>query len=339
MYYDTGMLDELKRQFGSVKILVALLTIAVAIYLFQIAWQILGLFSDAIIILFSAWVISCILEPTVNKLSRLTKVPKWGAASIVYTVFFSLVVLSIVLFIPAISTQMQTLTKTLPKYLNASPEFINRLSNTGISYLEGSLPILPSVAGFIFYLFLILIISFYLVVDKARFERELYNITPKSWHEHMKFTLNLVDTTFGSFLRVQLLFGLIAGIATWVVLRIMNVDFAASTAVIAGALTTIPLVGPVLGIIPPVAIAFFGDSTKGVIVFLSLLVMQQILFNIVGPRILGKTFKMHPIVVLLSFIVGYRIFGPLGAIFAVPVLGILIVIIHRLSRHFIAGEK
>ncbi len=333
------MLDELKKQFGSVKILVALLTIAVAIYLFQVAWQVLGLFSDAIIILFSAWVISCILEPSVNKLSQFTKLSRGYAAGIIYVIFFSLVVISIMLFIPAISTQFQMLLKILPKYLSYSPEFVSKLSSTGLSYLEGSLPILPSIAGFMFYLFLVLIISFYLIVDKDRFEKELYNLMPKSWHEHARFTQDLIDTTFGSFIRVQLLFGLIAGVATWIVLRIIGVDFAASTAIIAGALTTIPLVGPVLGIIPPVAIAFFGDPTKGIIVFLALFIFQQILFNIIGPRLLGKAFKMHPIIVLLSFIVGYRIFGPLGAIFAVPVLGILLVIIHRLGLHFITGEK
>lgn len=333
------MLDELKKQFGSVKILITLLTIAVAIYLFQIAWQVLGLFSDALIILFSAWVISCILEPLVDKLSRFTKLSRGFAAGIIYVIFFSLVVLSIVLFIPAITSQFQHLLKILPTYLSYSPEFVSRLTSTGISYLEGSLTFLPSIAGFMFYLFLVLIISFYLIVDKDRFEREMYNLMPKSWHEHARFTQTTIDTTFGSFIRVQLLFGLIAGLATWLVLRIMGIDFAASTAVIAGALTTIPLVGAVFGIIPPVAMAFFADPTKGIIVFLSLFIFQQILFNIVGPRLMGKAFKMHPIIVLLSFIVGYRIFGSLGAVFAVPVLGILIVVLHRLGRHFLIGDR
>ena len=184
-----------------------------------------------------------------------------------------------------------------------------------------------------------MIISFYLVIDKEKFQKELYSTTPKKWHPHIQFTQDIVESTFGSYLRIQLLIGVIAGVVTWIVLQIAGIQFAASTAVVAGLLTTIPLLGPALGITPPVLIAFLTNPLKGLIIFLVLIIFQQILFNVIAPRLLGKVFKMHPIVVLLSFIVGYKVFGAIGAVFSVPLLGILLVVIHRLSRHFIAGEK
>lgn len=333
------MLEEIKKQLSSANILIMLLIIAVSVYLFQAFWQVLGVFSDVLIILFSAWVLSIVLDPIVDKLSRYVKLPRSIAAFLVYTLFFGLLALTVVLFIPAVGSQIQNFSKALPKYVSTSPDFVNRLTNTGITYLESSLPILPSVAAFLFYIFLILIISVYFVIDKERFQKEFYNLLPKKWHEHAKFGQELIDNTFGSFIRVQLLFGLIAGIVTWAVLRAANVDFAASTALIAGILTTIPLLGPILGIIPPVILAFLTDPTRGILVFVILIAFQQILFNIIGPRLLGKAFKLHPIVILLSFILGYRIFGALGAIFGAPVLAILIVVIHRFSKHFLNQEK
>lgn len=333
------MMDSWKKHVGSTSLLVTLLTIAVAIYLLQILWQVLGLFSDAIIVLFSAWIVSFMLEPLVKRVSRYTHLPKALAAGIIYAFFFGLLILTVVLFIPAITSQIQNLSKTLPKYLAPFPTFLNQVTNNSVSYVENSLPIIPSVAQFLFMLFIIFIISFYLVIDQERLHKELYSSLPKSWHEHIQFIEETIDSTFGSFLRVQLIFGVIAGIATWIVLRVLGINFAASTSVIAGLLTAIPLVGAVLGIIPPVLIAFLLDPARGLLVFVILLAMQQVLFNVIGPKLLGSALKLHPIVVLLSFIVGYKLFGPLGAIFAVPVLGALVIIIHRLSRHFLGENK
>lgn len=333
------MLEEVKKQLTSVNILVMLLILAVGIYIFQTAWQVLGIFSDIIIILFSAWVISFILEPSVLHTARFLRIPRSASAALIYTAFFGLIALTIILFIPAISTQLAHFNKIIPKYVASYPQFVTKMTNTGLGYLENSLPIIPSVASFLFYVFLVLIISFYLVVDKERLQKELYNITPKKWKEHVAFTQELIESTFGSFIRVQLVFGLIAGIATWITLLIAGVNFAATTAIVAGIFTTIPFIGPVLGIIPPVAVALLADPLRGLIVFIILLLFQQILFNIIGPKLMGRAFKMHPIIVLLSFIVGYKIFGPAGAIFSVPILGIIIVIIHRLSRHFLSEMK
>lgn len=333
------MIDSWKKHLGSTQLLVTLLTVAIAIYLLQLAWQVLSLFSDAIIVLFSAWVVSLMLDPLVKNVKRFSHLPKTLIAGIIYALFFGLLILTVVLFIPAITSQIQHLNKTLPTYLSPFPSFLNQVTNNSVSYVENSLPILPSVAQFIFLLFIVLIVSFYLVIDQERLHKELYSYLPKKWHGHARFTEETIYAAFGSFLRAQLIFGIIAGIATWIVLRGLGVNFAAATSVVAGLLTAIPLVGPILGIIPPVLIAFLMDPARGFFAFLILLAMQQILFNVIGPKILGNALKLHPIVVLLSFVVGYKVFGLIGALFGVPILGALVIIVHRLSRHFLSESK
>jgi len=330
--------DQIKKQFASVNILITLLIVAVGMYVFQIGWQVIQVFSDIIVILVSAWLISFILEPFVEALTVGVKIARIVAAAFVYIIFFALVALLIFLFIPIISTQMQSLFTTLPKYLNASPLFIQHSVSSIVNSLGNSLPLIPSLAQFVFYIFLVFIISFYFVMDKGKFDKELYSLTPKKWHVHIKFAQETINRTFGSFIRVQLLFGLIGGIATWIVLAILHIPFAASTSVIAGIMTSIPVLGPILGIIPPVAIAFFADPTKAIIVFVVLLAMQQILFNIIAPKLLGSALKLHPVVVLLSFIVGFKIFGTLGAIFAAPMIAVIVIVLHRLSHHFFEQE-
>jgi len=54
---------------------------------------------------------------------------------------------------------------------------------------------------------------------------------------------------------------------------------------------------------------------------------------------MGKAFKIHPIVVLLSFIVGFKVAGIMGAIFAIPVISIIILVIRDLGHHFISPRE
>jgi predicted PurR-regulated permease PerM len=239
------------------------------------------------------------------------------------------------LFIPAVSSQIQILGKVLPNYLNTAPAFIHKFADSTYTYLDNSIVLLPSVASFLLSIFVVLIISFYFVIDKDHIQKELYKLIPRRWHHHVLFVQELIETTFGSFLRVQVLTGIIAGIFTWGILQIIGNPFALATGIISGLLTIIPFAGPVLGIIPPVAITFFQNPAQGLLVFLIILIMQQILFNVISPKLLGNALKLHPIIVILSFIVGYKLFGPWGAVFGIPILGVLIVVLHRLSNHFI----
>src|SRR5690242_15928280 len=120
------MLDEFKKHFTSIQILITLLIVAVAIYIFQQVWDVLANFSDIFIILISAWLLSFILEPLVNMLTRYTKLYKAVSALIVYLLFFGLIGVIIFLFVPVITAQLQGLFFVLPKYLANYPAFINK---------------------------------------------------------------------------------------------------------------------------------------------------------------------------------------------------------------------
>jgi len=336
------MLEELKRHFTSVQILIALLIVAVGVYDLQIVVQFLNMFSDIIIMLLSAWLFGFILEPLVIQVGLLTRSNKLVSAAIVYLLFFGLLGMFIFLFIPEVSSQfirLQKLLVNVPKYLKQYPPYVNRWIDLFGSSLINVITYLPSIANFLFSLFIMLIISFYFIVDKERINREFFHVVPAQWHKDMKFIQELIDTTFASFLRVQLLFSVILGVVTWIVLRIFGIDFAASTALLAGILAIVPLIGPVLSLIPAVGIALLTDPTRALFVLLMLVILQLIIFNILGPKIIGKAFRLHPVIVILSFIVGYRLAGGAGAIFAVPVLGILVVVLHRLGRHFLRTDN
>ena len=118
------MLEEFKKQYSSIKLLTYLLIIAVFIYLFQIAWQVLWHFSDIIIMIVLAWLLSFLLEPLVHLISKITKLPKLFSALVIYVFFGVLIAGLIFLFIPVIIAQFQSLLTVVPKSLSPYPQVL-----------------------------------------------------------------------------------------------------------------------------------------------------------------------------------------------------------------------
>lgn len=335
------MLDDLKKELTSFRLLATLLTIAISIYLLQIVWQFVQVFSDIIIILVLAWLLSFILEPLVDKFQKLFGLAKVWSAIFIYLFFAVLFTAMIFLFIPVVSSQFDALSKVIPTFLSAYPKYLTAWNNAVSNSLENLIVIIPSLATAFVDIILILILSFYFILDKEKINTEIYKLAPKAWHQNLKFIQKVVEDTFSSFLRIQVIFGIIAGVATWIVLRIFSIDFAASVAFLSGILTVIPLVGPIVALLPPVfvVLAINPDNlTLAFLILAILLLIQQIIFNFIGPKLMGKAFKLHPIIVFLSIILGFKIAGAFGAIFIVPLLGIIIIVLKELGYHFINPE-
>ncbi len=329
------MLDEIKKNYSLIRILIILLIIAVGSYVLTLAWGIVSNLLDLFSILLIAWLLSFMLEPVVGTIQRLSRLSKLISTIITYILLCVLLVLISFIYIPLVSSQILILINILPHYLASAPPLILNLSSSFTSQLGNSITFIPSVAQFLFSTLIVLILSFYFIVDRQTINQELFNLVPKKWHEIIRFSEKVINDTFVSFLQVQLFFALSSGILTWIILKILNIDFAASVALLAGIFAFIPLIGPLLALIPPILVALLVDPTKALIVGAILLIAQQITFNVIGPRLLGKAFSLHPAIILLSFLVGLKFAGGIGAIFAIPVLGISAVMVRRFGYYFL----
>ena len=118
--------------------------------------------------------------------------------------------------------------------------------------------------------------------------------------------------------------------------------------IIAGLANLIPLIGPFVGMIPAILIAFMNNIGSeaamahmlfGVIpspffildIILMFLVVQQIEGNLITPALVGKSVGLHPMIVMIALLIGGTILGPLGMLFAVPATGVLKVILTEIA--------
>ena len=170
-------------------------------------------------------------------------------------------------------------------------------------------------------------LSFYFIIDQNKINREFFSLVPDTWHETLIFIEKVISDTFISFFRVQFFYGILIATVTWLVMYLFGIGFAVSVAFLAGLFAIVPLIGPLLAIILPVAVALLAGSLKAMLVGVILFIAQQIIFNVIGPRLLGKAFSLHPAIILLSLLIGLKFGGAFGAVFAIPVLGIAVVMI------------
>ena len=243
--------------------------------------------------------------------------------------------LTFAIFIPDIISQFNALEKVVPQFLSNSPPQIQKAVDNFIGSINNFGNLIPSVTQFIVNLVTVLILSFYLVIDKQNINRRIFALSPKKYHDSIRFVQKIVDQSFASFVRIQALWGVIGGIITWIVLTIFGVNFAASTSIMAGILTAVPVIGPIIGVIPPLFVALIDKPNEALIIFLIIFIIQQFIFNVFGPKLIGKAFNINPIVVILSLLIGIKIAGATGAVFAIPVISIVLIV----SREFYKDYK
>jgi predicted PurR-regulated permease PerM/ribosomal protein S18 acetylase RimI-like enzyme len=216
-----------------------------------------------------------------------------------------------------------------------SDELVGAIRSFVSSVAEGTLDIVREVASGIFWLIIILTVAFYLVKDSARFIEQFDNLSPPGYREDAVRLRHQITDVWNAFLRGQLVMGLAMAVITTVVCLTIGLPYAPMMGLIAGVTEFIPNVGPILALIPAVLVALFEGSRVFVtmshfwfamLVIGAYVVIQQVEGNILIPRILGDSLDLHPLLVLISIIVGGNMAGIIGMLLAAPVLATLRVI-------------
>ncbi len=161
--------------------------------------------------------------------------------------------------------------------------------------------------------------TFYLLLDADGLGDSVKSSIPVNIREDVFKVLALADAVFGSYLRGQLFLGLIIGSLSAVVFSIMGVRFALFLGLLAGIFELIPNIGPLLGAIPAVLVALTQQPILALWVALYAVGIQQVENIIITPRVLGRSVKLHPVIVMVVLVIGSELGGLVG-LFLAPVL-------------------
>lgn len=277
------------------------------------------------------------------------RIPHTAAVILVYLGMLAVIVGIFVLLVPVIVPQIAGLQESLPLAANEVLEFLTNLQTRidrlglrvnltnilrpetlaqqagtlGSELVKQSFTIAGSIATLLFNLVFVLIVSFYMMLDGSRLVERGLALMPATWRDEVATFLAIVDRTFGGFLRAQLLQSLLYGLVTAALMVILGLPDVALASLIAGVCVLIPIVGGAFAVVPPIMIAIINAPDRLIWLIVGLVVIQQVLFNMVMPRLLGQIVGLPPLVVFAALLIGGTVAGGWGILFGIPLAGVL----------------
>lgn len=197
------------------------------------------------------------------------------------------------------------------------------LRNSIIQLAETTVNLLSKAILFI----LVPVLAYYFSRDYPRLKERSYAWLRENLGFHWTRTLLKIDLVLKIYIRRQLLVTLIVGLLIGIGLSLLGFEIAFLLGLMAGVLNLIPYFGPVLGAVPAVLLALVQSPWNALYVVLLFLIVNQLEVLILAPRILGNSLQIHPITVVYLILVGNKIGGLLGMVFAVPLGAIILILL------------
>lgn len=207
-------------------------------------------------------------------------------------------------------------------------QYITQISTaliTGLSYFANYLTTNAlNISGHISNFVIGLIIAIYLLLDKKDFLRYVDRLSKAFFSnrvvDKLKGYWHDFDNIFSGYMRGTILDALFMSVVLSISLSVIGIKFGALIGVMAGLCNLIPYFGPIVAFAGTILFGLLNAQyIRIIIAIVVLLIIQQVDGTIVGPKLLGNSVSLKPVIILVAVIIGSKIGGVVGMVLAVPV--------------------
>lgn len=295
---------------------------------------------DIVAVVFVALVLTAVMNPFVSWLGKY-KVPAAVAAILFYVILFGIFSLVFILVVPQLVEQISELAVIFGA---ESPQLVNTVQSVleilRAFFLEHSIDVqsslgsiqevLPNlvrtVLGFLVGIFggivnfvLVFVLAFYMVVEEKEAMQWFKNLLTEKYQHFATNIMVQVQKKFGRWLIGQMSLSLTIGTLYYIGLLILGVEGALFLGIFAAFAEFIPYVGPIITGIVVILVAFTQSPITALLAFILMILVQQLENHIIAPKILQKAVDLNPVIIIIAFMVGAKLFGAVGMILAIPV--------------------
>jgi predicted PurR-regulated permease PerM len=332
-------------------------------------WALARAAGSILLVLIVAGIVALILAPLVRTLER--AMPRGLAITLVYIGFFLLVATVGFLLANPVASQITTFERNIPQIaadanrqlanlqtwlnhqgihvhiqhqgqtaLDTLQKYVSKRSSTIVTFSRDLVSTIVTVS---FDLVLILVLSIYLLLYGRQIGELARRVMPPGDGTPSDDYPLLVQRAVSGYVRGQLLFSLIMGASAAIALTILGLVgiFPAGKAygvffgAFYGLMEFIPYIGPIIGPIPAVLVALFQNPISAVWLILLFVALQQLEGHVVAPQVFRISLRINPILVILALLIGYQIYGIVGALVALPVAAVVRQTVVYLRRHLV----
>ncbi len=305
-----------------------------------------------------AFVLAYLLLPLASRMSK--KMPlSWAmAVNLIYLVFIIILLALLVWGGVGLVGQIQNLISAVQNYAKQLPEIIDSLSHNAVaigpfkfnfstidwqaisqqilSYVEPALgrvgglvgTLASSAASTLGWTAFVVVVSYFFLLESGGFRGRIIQLDIPGYADDIRRLSQKLGHIWNAFLRGQIIIFISKVLTYSILMSILGVHYAIGIALIAGFASFLPYIGPAINWIVLGLVTFFQGSypfgllplAYTIIAIIVALVIDQVFDNLVAPRIMASSLKVHPAFVLIAAIIAANLIGILGIIVAAPLL-------------------
>ncbi len=329
-------------------------------YAFYRFWEVVGPLVLSLILAY-------VLTPAVKWLQQKLKIPRFLSIVIFYLLLFFIVAAVLSTAIPLLITQISSLDLGLhDTMVQTSAWFDNRYEFAGfvidggeilaraMDALQGifqpvigqTLDIVALLFTSVIWIIFILILSFYMIKDHEKILDWMHHLIPQRYQQDYERIMQEFHQIWSSFFRGQLILALLVMVIISAVGLLIGLRFALVLGILAGFLEFFPSVGHMVWLIVASIVALLGGSSWinipnfafVILVFVIYIIYTQFDLNYLIPKIIGRSVKLPPMVVILGIVIGATVAGVLGVVLAAPTIASLRVVGRYVYAHLVEIE-
>ncbi len=297
-------------------------TIVFTVLFLILLWLLLQI-REIIFLVYIAFILMSAFKPLADFLEKI-HIPRVFSVLAIYILVITTLGFAGSSVIPLLVSQSIHLAERMPQYVGSVLPFIKideqiitqQIAPIGQNLVKVTIGLFSNVIT----LFSIIVISFYLLIERQRLEKQLASFMGEEGAKKMMLIIVKIEERLGAWVRGQLTMGITIGVATFIGLSILNLPYALALAILAGILEIIPIIGPIISAIPAIFVALTISPFVTVMTVITYFLIQQVEAHLVVPMVMQKAVGLHPLVTIIALMIGANLSGIGGALLAVPIV-------------------
>jgi predicted PurR-regulated permease PerM len=339
-------------------VLIELAFLLVAAFIW-LAWQLMLPISHTVLLFLLGIAFAFVLYDPSRYLARRLGGKRMLGILVAYLIAFAIVIGALLLLAAPFVQELTKLDIDLPNYIaqaQAQSDAIDQaaasrgiqlnlssgvaqsgpaLQQSAHTVLHDVIGVASAIGDLVMNAVLILVVSAYVLTGVASIQGNVRRAVPVRYRGVHHFVQSSAARVMGSYLRGQLIMAGVIGTLAATGTGLLGLPNFIVLGVLAGMFELVPMFGPILSAIPAVIVALFQPWPTVVWVILFFIVIQQFESNVLGPKIQGHAVGLHPLGAMFALMVGFELAGLLGGLFAVPVAGVIWVLVSTTYKHYV----
>jgi len=343
-----------KNKFADPELLILLSCIAIGVLLILYLGQIFAPFLAAIVITY-------LLQSIISPLEKYLKFPKWLALPLVYLLFISILLVVVFVLVPMLGHQFAEFVQNIPTMMKKFHAFLttlpqkypsyvtsrniheliqstslgkNEIAKVGKLVISVSVASLPNIISWLVYLFLVPLLVFFMLKDKATLLQWGSKFIPKQRGLLVRVWVEM-QAQLGNYVRGKVIEMVMVGVVTYIGFIIFGLKYASLLAFFVGFSVLIPYVGMVIVTIPVVIIGLVQWGASGTFTYMLIVyfVIQALDANLLVPLLFSEAVNIHPVAIIAAVLFFGGIWGFWGLVFAIPLATLVKAILNSYDKH------